>query len=114
MAAALDRDEVAAARARRAEMAARMAALLDDALLLVPGAGGPPPPRGLTGAALDDVRDRALDILCPAGHAGLPQLALPALTTPEGPLGLGLVAARGADATLLSLAPALDPVETAP
>jgi amidase len=114
MAAALDRDEVAAARARRAEIAARMDALLDDALLLVPGAGGPPPPRGLTGAALDDVRDRALDILCPAGHAGLPQLALPALTTPEGPLGLGLVAARGADATLLSLAPALDPVETAP
>lgn len=114
MAAALDPAEIAAARARRAEITARMAALLDGALLLVPGAGAPPPPRGLTGAALDDIRDRALDILCPAGHAGLPQLALPALATPEGPLGLGLVAAAGGDATLLSLAPALAPEETTP
>ena len=114
MAAALDPAEIAAARARRAEITARMAALLDGALLLVPGAGAPPPRRGLTGTALDDIRDRALDILCPAGHAGLPQLALPALATPEGPLGLGLVAAAGGDATLLSLAPALAPAVTTP
>lgn len=108
MAKALDADTVAAARERRAGIAAHLAALAADALIVVPGAGSPPPPRGLSGPALDDIRARALSVLCPAGHAGLPQIALPALGTSEGPIGLGLIGAKGADLSLLKLGTRLE------
>lgn len=106
-AAGLDPREVAAAQAARQRIAARVAALAAEASILVPGAPCIAPPRGLTGPALDSIRDRALEMMCPAGHAGLPQLALPALARPEGPIGLGLIGARGADAGLLALGTAL-------
>ena len=104
MAKALDETEIAEARAVRAQIAARLYEMAADTVMVVPGAGSPPPQRGLTGPALDDIRARALEVLCPSGHAGLPQLALPALTTEEGPIGLGLIAAQGTDAGLLALA----------
>lgn len=96
--------QVAEAAQTRAAAVARLDALLEPGtVLLVPGASAPPPLRGTAGPVMEDLRNRALDILCPAGLAGLPQLACPALTTAEGPIGLGLVAARGADAHLLAL-----------
>lgn len=108
MAKALSPAEIRGAEAARAEIAARVSEVVGDGLLLVPGAGAPPPPIGLAGPALDDIRGRALSILCPAGHAGLPQLALPAITTEDGPLGLGLIAGRGRDAALLALGQRLE------
>ncbi|MGY6410088.1 MAG: amidase [Alkalilacustris sp.] len=102
-AASLDPTEIAVARATRAAIAARMRDLTAGAAILMPGAAGIAPPLGLTGPALDDIRDRALEIMCPAGHAGLPQLAIPALHRPEGPLGLGLIGPAGADLSLLAL-----------
>ncbi len=109
MAATLDPAVVVAARKRRSEIAAQLSQRLDGGtLIVVPGAGGPPPLRGCAGPELEDIRNRALDVLCPAGHAGLPQLAFPALTTGEGPLGLGLVGARGTDKALLALAAKLE------
>ena len=103
-AASLTADQHAEAAEARKLVRARMDGLLaDDTLLIVPGAAAPPPLCGTGGPVLEDLRNRALDILCPAGMAGLPQLARPALTTPEGPVGLGLVAMRGADTRLLSL-----------
>lgn len=100
----LEREEVARARAERARIAAHMQALAAEAPIVMPGAPCIAPPLGQTGEALDRLRDAALEILCPAGHSGLPQLALPALSLPEGPLGLGLIGAAGSDAALLALA----------
>ncbi|MBV6658084.1 MAG: amidase [Devosiaceae bacterium] len=109
MARALGTDEVAQAKSNRTAIAEHVHGVLSGgALLIVPGAAGVAPPRGLAGPVLDDVRARALEILCTAGLAGVPQLALPALATPDGPVGLGLLAPSGADRLLLSLAETLE------
>ncbi len=100
----LDADEVAQAQSKREDIAAYLAGtLLPGTLLVVPGAAGVAPLKGLEGPALDDIRNRALDILSPSGLGRLPQLAVPALSTPDGPLGLGIVGWSGADEVLLGL-----------
>ena len=53
---------------------------------------------------LDDLRARALPILCIAGLARLPQVSLPLAQLDGCPLGLSLIAARGNDILLLELA----------
>lgn len=98
----LDQETVVAAKATRTEIAARMADLVAEAPIILPGAPGIAPKCGLVGPVLDAVRDRALELMCSAGHAGLPQLSFPALSLPEGPLGLGLIGAAGSDGTLLA------------
>lgn len=104
MASELSAAQITEARAQRVWIAQKMHdAVAGGTVLIVPGAAGPPPVRGLAARPLDDIRTRALEILCPAGHAGLPQLAIPALTTSEGPVGLGLIAGADEDATLLQL-----------
>jgi amidase len=96
--------EVTEAQAALAAIRTRMMALLTpDTVLVMPGASAPPPLCGTSGPVLEDLRARALDVLCPAGITGAPQLAVPTLRTDEGPIGLGFVAARGADARLLAL-----------
>ena len=57
-------------------------------------------------ASLDEFRQDALAMLCAAGLAGLPQLSVPAGSVDNGPVGLGLVGARGADLPLIRLAEA--------
>ncbi|WP_375574104.1 amidase [Ahrensia marina] len=100
----LDAGEVAQAQGKREDIAAYLAGtLLPGTLLLVPGAAGIAPLRGLEGPVLDDIRNRALEILSPSGLGRLPQLAVPALSTPDGPLGLGIVGWSGADEVLLGL-----------
>ena len=114
MAAGLDAADIKLMQNRRKDIAKRMQDLVaDDAAILVPGAGGPPPPRGLTGAKLDQVRDAALSILCPAGHACLPQIAMPALQTKAGPIGLGLIGPRSSDAALISLVAEMETITPA-
>lgn len=105
MAKALSPDEIAQAKARRVVISGIMESIVPPGtVLVVPGAAGVAPLKGQSGPAVDDVRARALDILCPAGSAGQPQLAVPALTLPDGPVGLGLIAWRGGDEALLGLA----------
>jgi amidase len=97
--------EIAQAQAMRDAARARMDALLaDNAVLLLPTVPDIAPLRNTPGAALDDFRARAMSLLCIAGHAGLPQVTLPLATLQGCPLGLSLVAARGADTLLLRLA----------
>lgn len=104
MARALGADAISAAKARRAIIREAMdKAITPGTLLIVPGAAGVAPQCGMNGPVVDDIRGRALDMLCPAGHAGLPQLAMPALDLPEGPVGLGVVGWRGSDEALLAL-----------
>lgn len=109
MAKALSGDEISAAKAKRLVIGKIMEGVVaPGTLIVVPGAAGVAPLRGLTGSAVDDIRARALDVLCPAGLAGLPQLALPgpsgsALMLPDGPVGLGLIGWHGGDEVLLEV-----------
>lgn len=110
MAAGITAAERAAAQPVRDSAAARMRALLPPGtVLLLPTAPDVPPALDMPAAELDSFRYRALSLLCIAGHAGLPQLTLPAvagrsLALDGSPLGLSLLAGPGGDEMLLDLA----------
>jgi amidase len=104
-AAVLDASEVAAALVRRAAIREQMDALLgDDAVLILPTTPGIAPLRGRPETELAAFRATALEFLCPAGHAGLPQVSLPLATLENCPLGLSVMAPRGHDHWLFRLA----------
>lgn len=97
--------EVAAAQRVRDAARVRMDELLSgNAVLLLPTMPDIAPLLNTPPAQLDDFRARAMSLLCIAGHAGLPQLTLPLATLDDCPLGLSLLAGRGKDELLLSLA----------
>ncbi|MEP9376459.1 amidase [Aquabacter sp. CN5-332] len=107
-AAHLDAAEVAAAKVVREEARTRLDTLLaDDAILILPTAPGIAPLRDTPGDQLEAFRARALELLCPAGHSGLPQISLPMGTLEGCPVGLSFIAPRGKDEVLLSLAKVL-------
>ena len=106
-AAVLDPVEVAQAEVLREKIRARMLALIaEDAVLVLPTAPGIAPLCNTSGEALDTFRARALELLCPAGHAGFPQMSLPFGTMNGCPVGLSIIAARNCDEDLLELATA--------
>lgn len=99
--------QIAAARAVREDVRRRLCALLPPGtVMLAPVTPGIAPMIGTPEPALDLFRATALALLCPAGHAGLPQLSLPAATLEGCPLGLGLLAGPGEDESLLAVAAA--------
>src|SRR5262245_41312811 len=96
------------ARQRREEITRRMEGLLrGNAVLALPSAPGIALQRNSPAAVVDELRARALPMLCIAGLARLPQVSLPLATLDGCPLGLSLIAARGNDTLLLALAKAL-------
>jgi amidase len=98
-------EDITRARARREEIARRMAEMLGGrAVLALPSAPGITLLRNSPPKVLDDLRARALPILCIAGLARLPQVSLPLAKLDGCPLGLSLIAARGNDTLLLELA----------
>lgn len=104
-AARLDPAEIAAMKARRAEIRQRMDALVPPGMLLVlPTVPGVAPRLNTPEPDLNAFRARALEMLCPAAHAGMPQISLPLGTVEGCPVGLSLLAARGEDEALLDLA----------
>ena len=100
----LDPLEVAEARRLREAIRERMRSLVADAILLLPTAPGIAPLLDTPVLELDAFRARALEILCPAGHAGLPQVSIPAVRIDNCPIGISLAAASGRDEALLDLA----------
>lgn len=102
--------QVAEMAPKREAAAARMAALLgpDDALL-IPSAPGAAPLKGSSGPTLEDFRARALQLTSIAGLARLPQASLPLATVDGCPLGVSLIARRGADLALLRTVLAVAP-----
>lgn len=104
-AAKVDPGEVAEALKARAEIAARMAALVPPgSLLILPTTPGVAPRLKTPEKELDSFRARAIEMLCPAGHAGMPQISLPLATVDGRPVGLSAIAPRGQDEILLDLA----------
>jgi amidase len=72
--------------------------------MLLPSAPGAAPLRTADDATFDRLRANALALLCPAGHAGLPQLSLPLGSIDGAPVGLSVMGAAGSDERLLELA----------
>ncbi|MDP2239679.1 MAG: amidase [Burkholderiales bacterium] len=101
----IDEKDVVLAKAKREDIARRMDALLaGDAVLVLPTVPGIAPLRNTPPAELDDFRGRAMGLLCIAGLARLPQITIPLGSLDGCPLGLSLIARRGADEMLLALA----------
>lgn len=98
-------DMVAQADAHRTRITAGLDALLQgNAVLALPTTPGGAPLIDTPVPALEAWRNRALGLLCIAGHGGLPQINLPLAVVDGRPVGLSLVAARGNDLLLLDLA----------
>ena len=106
----LDPGEVAEAMSLRETLRTRIRDLVADAILVLPTAPGIAPRIATPEAELDMYRAKAIEILCPAGHAGLPQISIPAGRIAGCPVGLSLAAAPGHDEALLDLAVALGPL----
>jgi amidase len=101
----LNPDEVAAAKALRVFIRQRMEeAIGAGGIVLLPTAPGIAPLIGTPEPELDAFRARALELLSPAGHAGLPQLSLPLALLDGCPIGLSLMGARDADKVLIEVA----------
>ena len=98
-------ENVTNASTRREEITLRMTQLLEGkTVLALPSAPGIALLRNSPPKMLDDLRARAIPILCIAGLARLPQVSLPLAQLDGFPLALSLVAARGNDTMLLDMA----------
>ena len=99
-------DQVRRARERHAEIRARLDDLLaENEVLCLPSSPRAAPRKN---TPTDDLevrfRHQAMCLLCISGLGGLPQVSLPLATLDDLPLGLSLIARRGADSMLLALA----------
>lgn len=100
--------EIADAKSRRALVESYMTDLLgDNAVMLVPAAPSAAPQGGADEAVYDRLRINNEMYNCTAPLARLPQVSVPLGETPNGPVGLGLIAGHGNDEMLLDLAVAL-------
>ena len=98
--------EADAARNKRKEIAQRLGALLPPGTVLVlPTTPTLPPEREIPdGASFAEFRTQTLGYTCLAGHAGLPQISIPATEAAGCPIGLSFIGWRGGDEALLDLA----------
>ncbi len=100
-------EEWSAAQAEHTRIRARMAEVVtEDAVLVLPTSPGPAPFLSEPPEALDGFRQRAFELLCPAGLSGHPQLSVPVGKVEGGPVGMSLLGAPGQDRQLIALAKA--------
>ncbi|HXG79358.1 MAG TPA: amidase [Methyloceanibacter sp.] len=101
--------EAVAARKVRRAVAERLASLVQPGTLIVlPTTPTLPPQWGVPdGPAFASFRAKILGHTCLAGHAGLPQISLPATEAANCPIGLSFIGWQGADEALLDLAVSL-------
>lgn len=93
----------------RREVTARLAHLLPPGTILcLPTTPFPAPRRGLPVSSLAMPRERISLLTCPAGHGGVPQVNLPGAVVDGAPVGLSILAGRGQDEALLTVARALE------
>ena len=98
-------EQVAKARAFRERWCKHMQHILGtDGVLLMPTMPDAAPWIRQTDAELEDYRNRATNLLCVSGMAGLPQVSLPLASHQGAPLGISLVGPKGSDRSLVKLA----------
>ncbi|HEY6920692.1 MAG TPA: amidase family protein [Methyloceanibacter sp.] len=112
MAAGITLAEADVARSLRAEIADRLLALISPGTLIVlPTTPTLPPERDIPdGASFSEFRAHTLGFTCLAGHAGLPQVSVPAGVAAGCPVGLSFIGWPGSDETLLDLTVHLEPL----
>jgi len=83
---------------------------LPGTVVVLPAAPTLPPERGPDGQpAQEEFRRCTLQLTCPAGLAGLPQMTIPAARVQGCPVGLSFIGWPGGDEALLDLAVHLEP-----
>jgi len=93
----------------RAEARARLSWLLPPGTILcLPTTPFPAPRKGLPLATLDPLRARITCLAAHGGLTGVPQVTLPGAQVNGLPVGLSILAARDADATLVAVAKAME------
>lgn len=97
-------EAAAEARVMRELFAAAIERLTAEAVLVLPTAPVIAPRLDDTPEAYLAYRDRTLTLTCIAGLARVPQVTIPAGALEGAPVGLSLIARRGADLQLLALA----------
>jgi len=105
-------DAVEAARAVRADVTKRLKEIVQPGTAIVlPTTPTLPPERDIPdGASFVEFRTVTLQSTCLAGHAGLPQISIPAAEAAGCPVGLSFIGWEGGDEALLDLAVALEPL----
>ena len=97
--------DAALARQKREQIAQRMAGLLgEDTVLALPSVPDIAPLRGADPRSTEDLRARALSLLCMAGLARLPQISMPLGKLNGCPIGLSLIGPRDSEMMLIALA----------
>ncbi len=100
--------ERGAASLMRSEARARLRYLLPaGTILCLPTTPFPAPLKGLPNHVLNPLRDRISCLTSHGGLTGVPQVSIPGATADGLPVGLSVIAARGADLDLLLVATAL-------
>jgi amidase len=77
-------------------------------ILCLPTTPFPAPRKGLPLGVLEPLRARITCLAAHGGLTGVPQVSVPGAEVNGLPVGLSILAARGADATLVAVARALD------
>ncbi|MDQ0349123.1 amidase [Ancylobacter vacuolatus] len=97
--------EAQAARQQADTIAGELDATIADALICLPTTPGLPPLRATASAEIENAyRARAMQLLCPAGLGGLPQITVPVGAVDGAPVGLSILARGGRDMALLEVA----------
>jgi amidase len=105
-AAEITASEAEAARRLRDEIAeGANAHMRPGTMIVLPTTPTLPPERDIPdGASFAEFRSQTLGHTCLAGHAGLPQISIPATETAGCPIGLSFIGWKGGDEALLDLA----------
>ena len=111
MAAAITAAEAEAARGVRARICERLYWMVKPGTVIaLPTTPTLPPERDIPdGASFAEFRTLTLQSTCLAGHAGLPQISIPAGEAAGCPAGLSFIGWNGGDEALLDLAVRLEP-----
>jgi len=112
IAARITAEEAKIGREIRAEAAKRLHAIArPGTVIAMPTTPTLPPERDIPdGASTVEFRALTLGSTCLAGHAGLPQVSIPAGTAAGCPVGLSFIGWKGGDEALLDLAVKLAPM----
>ena len=112
MAAAISLAEAEAAREIRAEISNRLHGIAQPgSVVVLPTTPTLPPERDTPdGTSTAEFRALTLQSTCLAGHAGLPQISIPATEAAGCPIGLSFIGWKGGDEALLDLTVRLEPL----